>query len=190
MRARASTSGLKAGWAVTSVIRSPFIQTSRPSRIDARYSSPLRIITPSWVARVSMGNRGASGKEILTLLCRVCHYATGASAARPYHSGGGGRIDVIAPTTRAGPAPEPDRSLAARNSRSLRFNEASRSHPSSVHHHGRDAGVCRARLWRARQAHRHRAHERRELQHAPPFLVEPGRRRRSLRVPDRGRRGV
>ena len=70
------------------------------------------------------------------------------------------------------------------------MNEASCSHSPAVHHHGRDAGLRRARLWSAYQAHRDRTHERRELQHAPPFLVEPGLRRRSLRVPDRGRRGV
>src|SRR5439155_24413692 len=44
MRALASTIGLKAGWAVTSGTGSPSIQTSRPSRNPARYSSPVRII--------------------------------------------------------------------------------------------------------------------------------------------------
>ena len=44
MRARASTIGLNAGWTVTSSTRSPSIQTSRPSRIDSRYSSPVRIM--------------------------------------------------------------------------------------------------------------------------------------------------
>src|SRR4029079_3858075 len=82
IRARASTSGLKAGWAVTSVIRSPFIQTSRPSWIDARYSSPLRIIRPSSVARVSMRNRGAFGKKILTLYCRDFDYTAGGERGR------------------------------------------------------------------------------------------------------------
>src|SRR5215831_11431853 len=44
MRARTSTIGLNAGWVVTSSTRSPSIQTSRPSRIDSRYSSPVLII--------------------------------------------------------------------------------------------------------------------------------------------------
>src|SRR6187200_1137628 len=41
MRARISTSGLKAGWVATSRMRSPFMWTSRPSRIDSRYSLPV-----------------------------------------------------------------------------------------------------------------------------------------------------
>ena len=44
MRARMSTIGLKAGWVVTSGTRSPSIHTSRPSRIDSRYSSPVLIM--------------------------------------------------------------------------------------------------------------------------------------------------
>src|SRR6478736_7059302 len=50
MRARASTSGLNCGWTVTSGTRSPLTQTSRPSRSDSRYSSPVRITcaTCSW----------------------------------------------------------------------------------------------------------------------------------------------
>src|SRR4029079_1301092 len=121
IRARASTSGLKAGWAVTSVIRSPFIQTSRPSWIDARYSSPLRIIRPSSVARVSMRNRGAFGKKILTLYCRDFDYTAGGERGIAVSPRRGRAIDVFAPTTKTGPALEPDRSLAARNSRSLRL---------------------------------------------------------------------
>src|SRR4051812_28571146 len=55
MRARASTSGLNCGWAVTSGTRSPLTQTSRPSRSDSRYSSPVRITcaTCSWGDRRS-----------------------------------------------------------------------------------------------------------------------------------------
>ena len=49
MRARTSTIGLKAGWVVTSDTRSPSIHTSRPSRIDSRYSSPV-LIMPCIVA--------------------------------------------------------------------------------------------------------------------------------------------
>src|SRR5690348_15201532 len=44
MRARTSTSGLNMGCVVTSATRSPSIQTWRPSRMDSRYSSPVRII--------------------------------------------------------------------------------------------------------------------------------------------------
>ena len=112
-----------------------------------------------------------------------------APIARRITPAGEGNSHVIAPTTRRHPATAPDRSLAARTQESP-VNQASRSHPSSVHHHGRDAGVRRARLWSACQAHRDRTHERRELQHAAAFLVEPRHRRRSLRVPDRSRRGV
>src|SRR4029077_21103851 len=44
IRALRSTTGLKAGWAVTSCTRSPSIQTSRPSPSRVRYSSPVRIM--------------------------------------------------------------------------------------------------------------------------------------------------
>src|SRR5215210_1086982 len=46
MRARMSTIGLRAGCVVTSSTRSPSIHTSRPSRIESRYSSPLRSTRP------------------------------------------------------------------------------------------------------------------------------------------------
>ena len=49
MRARMSTIGLNAGWVVTSGTRSPSIHTSRPSRIESRYSSPV-LIMPCIVA--------------------------------------------------------------------------------------------------------------------------------------------
>src|SRR3954451_812856 len=57
MRARASTSGLNCGWTVTSGTRSPLTQTSRPSRRDSRYSSPVRIMpaTCSWRDRRARG---------------------------------------------------------------------------------------------------------------------------------------
>ena len=50
MRARTSTIGLNAGWVVTSSTRSPSIHTSRPSRSDSRYSSPVRIMRALWRA--------------------------------------------------------------------------------------------------------------------------------------------
>src|SRR5437868_9270649 len=46
MRARTSMRGRNIGCAVTSLTRSPLIQTRRPSRIESRYCSPVRII---WV---------------------------------------------------------------------------------------------------------------------------------------------
>src|SRR4051812_20172878 len=44
MRARISTAGLKLGCRVTSRTFSPLIHTSRPSRSDSRYCSPVLII--------------------------------------------------------------------------------------------------------------------------------------------------
>src|SRR5712671_4143761 len=60
MRARASTSGRNCGCVVTSCTRSPLIQTSRPSRSDARYSSPVRIMgaRSSW-------DEGLPGRQLL-----------------------------------------------------------------------------------------------------------------------------
>src|ERR1700733_793382 len=44
MRARASTIGLNAGCVATSATLSPSIHTTRPSRSDSRYSSPVLIM--------------------------------------------------------------------------------------------------------------------------------------------------
>src|ERR1700761_1401700 len=59
MRARTSTIGRNAGWVGTSSTRSPSIHTDRPSRIDSRYSSPVRITAPPGVASRKVG--GTSG---------------------------------------------------------------------------------------------------------------------------------
>src|SRR5215217_2522961 len=68
MRARTSTTGLKAGWTVTSATRSPSIQTSRPSRIDSRYSAPVRIT----VAAPSGDLRQDHRQGVVDVLARVC----------------------------------------------------------------------------------------------------------------------
>src|SRR5205809_5649064 len=47
MRALISTTGLNMGWRDTSLTRSPLIHTSRPSRSDSRYCSPVLIISNS-----------------------------------------------------------------------------------------------------------------------------------------------
>ena len=61
---RISTSGANAGCAVTSSTRSPSIQTSRPSRIDSRYSSPVRIIRgSSMVGSVQAPSAAAAGRS-------------------------------------------------------------------------------------------------------------------------------
>src|SRR6476646_5412078 len=75
----------------------------------------------SSVARGSMRNRGAFGKEILALHCRVLHYADCGATAWPSVSPRRGRaIDAFAPTMRADRRYQPDRSLAP-NTRSLRL---------------------------------------------------------------------
>src|SRR5437868_3184836 len=53
IRAFTSTMGLKAGWLVTSLTRSPSIQTSRPSRMPSLYCSPVRISQPSISAAIA-----------------------------------------------------------------------------------------------------------------------------------------
>src|SRR4051812_5173024 len=68
MRARTSTIGLNAGCVVTSVTRSPSIQTSRPSRMDSRYSFPVRI-----TAGASSGDLRQDDRErVLDVLACVC----------------------------------------------------------------------------------------------------------------------
>src|SRR6476469_2533229 len=75
----------------------------------------------SSVARVSMRNRGAFGKEIIALHCIVPHYADCGATAWPSVSPRRGRaIDAFAPTMRADRRYQPDRSLAP-NTRSLRL---------------------------------------------------------------------
>src|SRR5215218_5903430 len=68
MRPRTSTMGLNAGWVVTSATRSPSIQTSRPSRIDSRYSSPVRITAPPFSGDL----RQDDGERVLDVLACVC----------------------------------------------------------------------------------------------------------------------
>src|SRR5215216_986361 len=68
MRARTSTIGLNAGCVVTSATRSPSIQTSRPSRMDSRYSPPLRIT----VASSSTDLRQDDRERVLDVFAGVC----------------------------------------------------------------------------------------------------------------------
>src|SRR5271169_1270994 len=66
MRALRSTTGLKAGWTVTSSTRSPSIQTSRPSRSPARYSLPVRIMPvpyPLFGGKVAATDRFMKGRN-------------------------------------------------------------------------------------------------------------------------------
>src|SRR4051812_19647799 len=71
MRARASTSGLNCGWTVTSGTRSPLTQTSRPSRRDSRYSSPVRITGPasSWLDRSARGQLLGDAPDAAAAVC-------------------------------------------------------------------------------------------------------------------------
>src|SRR3954453_1862249 len=64
MRARASTIGLNCGCVVTSATRSPLTHTSRPSRSDSRYSSPVRIMQAS-----SRRDRHAGGELLGDASC-------------------------------------------------------------------------------------------------------------------------
>src|SRR4051812_40670401 len=69
IRARTSTIGRNAGCVVTSVTRSPSIQISRPSRIDSRYSPPVRITS----LLASSGDLRQDELEcVVDVLARVC----------------------------------------------------------------------------------------------------------------------
>src|SRR6516165_4186166 len=63
MRAFRSTTGLKAGWIVTSRTRSPSTQISRPSRSPARYSFPLRIMPAPAIAQPTAWATGSPVKQ-------------------------------------------------------------------------------------------------------------------------------
>src|SRR5919202_437000 len=90
MRARRSTIGLSAGSVVTSSTRRPSIHTWRPSRIDSRYSAPVRI-----TVGVSSGDLRQDDRE------RVVHVLARASLRLRSVAAGRGREDPPVAVDRA-----------------------------------------------------------------------------------------
>ena len=101
MRARASTSGWNCGCVVTSCTRSPLIQTSRPSRSDARYSSPVRIIGSASSRGLCLGTNEESSANWAPSPPGSRTGGGGPSAARVPEpdGGGGGGVDAVGKTS-------------------------------------------------------------------------------------------